>query len=237
MAFWDSNIRWDSGARFDEGPGTSPIKRMSKIKLEFKLKSDEQIRDYALTHKTSITGNVLFPSPVPTPALFDAALTAYTNKLAAIVTAEQDLQSLRLERDALRTELELKLTARAGYVESTADGDPAKIVTTGFQLVADPTPTNHLEVPQFILATMGPSPGQIRLKSAVVEDAVAYVFECREHPENAAPGSWQQVKISTKATYLVTGLVSGRSYAFRVRALGPKNLESPWSDEAVCMAP
>ena len=35
----------------------------------------------------------------------------------------------------------------------------------------------------------------------------------------------------------VTGLVSGKKYAFRIRALGPNDLESPWSDEAVCMAP
>lgn len=31
--------------------------------------------------------------------------------------------------------------------------------------------------------------------------------------------------------------VSGKKYAFRIRALGPNDLESPRSDAAVCLAP
>jgi hypothetical protein len=33
------------------------------------------------------------------------------------------------------------------------------------------------------------------------------------------------------------GFVPGKRYAFRIRALGPNELESPWSDEVSCMAP
>ena len=35
----------------------------------------------------------------------------------------------------------------------------------------------------------------------------------------------------------LTGLTSGTKYAFRIRVLGPNDLESPWSDEVICMAP
>jgi hypothetical protein len=41
----------------------------------------------------------------------------------------------------------------------------------------------------------------------------------------------------TRSGTVFIGLVSGQKYAYRIRALGPNELESPWSDEVVCMAP
>jgi Fibronectin type III domain len=66
-----------------------------------------------------------------------------------------------------------------------------------------------------------------------VKGTQTYVVECREHVDGNA---WQQAKLSTKSRNDIAGLVSGKTYAFRIAAIGAAG-QSPWSDEAVCMAP
>jgi hypothetical protein len=81
-------------------------------------------------------------------------------------------------------------------------------------------------------ATMGDLEGEIDLQWDAIYGAVSYIIECREY--NPATG-WSQIKFLKQSKFTVAGLVSGKTYAFRVRALGPKG-EGPWSDEAVKMA-
>ena len=69
-----------------------------------------------------------------------------------------------------------------------------------------------------------------------VPPAVGYIWECREHIEGQVPRPWTQAKVSRRSSVTVSGLVPGREYAFRVRALGPNEVESAWSDEAVSRA-
>ena len=66
-----------------------------------------------------------------------------------------------------------------------------------------------------------------------VKGAGSYVTECREH--GATLGPWQQVKVSTSASFTATGLTPGKEYAFRMKAVGSAG-DSPWSDEVVKMA-
>ena len=91
-----------------------------------------------------------------------------------------------------------------------------------------------LSAPLNLRATAGDNPGEIRLRWKRVKNAESYVLECREH--GATLGAWQLLKIMTQAKYLLTALVTGKEYSFRVRAVGTAG-ESPWSDEAVKTAP
>ena len=210
---------------------------MAKVKLDLRSKTDEQLRVFATEHKTQITGNATFPTPQPTALVFDAKLTEYSDKLDAIAAAEFALQALRAERDGLRSELELLLNGRGNYVEVTSAGDAAKILSAGFQIVSAATPTSSMAAPTNVLATMGANPGEIEISGNAVPKAKSYIYECREHVEGSPPGAWSQVKVGTKSSYTATGLTPGKRYAFRMKALGPNDLESPWSDEAVCMSP
>ena len=94
-----------------------------------------------------------------------------------------------------------------------------------------------MDKPYNMTATMGDNDGEIDLGCHAVPKAKSYIYEIREHSDTAAPGSWGGAKFGTRSSMTFTGLVSGRKYSFRVRALGPNELESPWSDEVVCMAP
>lgn len=90
---------------------------------------------------------------------------------------------------------------------------------------------------EFIGCTMGDFEGEIDVQCNAVPKAKSYIYEMREHPDTAAPGPWAQAKIATRSSASINGLVPGKRYAFRIRALGPNELESPWSDEVTCMAP
>jgi len=88
--------------------------------------------------------------------------------------------------------------------------------------------------PENVKAKMTEYPGVIKVSCAAVNGTQTYIYECRLHDEpNQA---WAQAKLSTKSREEIPGLVSGKNYAFRVAAIGAAG-QSPWSDEAVCMAP
>ena len=213
------------------------INVMAKVKLDLQSKTDEQIRDFAAAHKSAILNNPVFPQPSPPEAEFDPILQAFSEKLAAVAAAETLLQTLRLERDSMRKSLETSLAARGGYVEKAAGGEEAGIVSAGFQIQSPRTSTTALAAPDRLSATMGDHSGEIDLTCHAVLRARAYIIEMREHSDLSAPGLWRQAKISARSSASITGLTPGQRYAFRIRALGPNDLESPWSAEVSCMAP
>jgi hypothetical protein len=238
MPTYNSGITYNSGAVYWSS-GAPPNQKMAKVKLELQDQSDEEIKILATLHKTALTtspGNTQYPTPTPTPAVFDLALANYTAKLAEIGLADTHLGSLRSEKDQLRKVLEQRLTERAAYVQGASGSDAAIIQNSGFAIQSDPTPTTSLPKPQNVAATTGLNAGEIKITCKAIPKAKSYIWECRTHDENAAPGPWTQVKVSGKASMTAMGLISGKKYAFRVRAIGPNDIESPWSDEAVAMS-
>jgi hypothetical protein len=210
---------------------------MSKVKLDLQRKDYIQLRTFAKEHAAAMLGNVNYPTPVPSSGIFDAASDSYAEKLDKISATETALQTLRAERDVLRVSLEGNLNSRGTYVDDASGGDAAKILSAAFTVQADATPTTSMEKPYEVSATMGDNPGEIDLSCHAMPKAKSYLIERRDHSDTATPGAWLQVKVSTRSTATIPGLISGTRHAFRIRALGPNDLESPWSDEAICMAP
>jgi hypothetical protein len=232
---YNTGLHYNSHLRYPGGAAShQPRKAMNKIKLELNLKTDAMLLIYAKNHKTKITGNADFVSPVPDATDYNGKLTAYENSLTGITGAENDLTAALATRDATRLALENALRDRAGYVETTSVGDAVKIAGAGFQLVSAAAPLGALPAPQNVRVTPGDNQGDLLVRWARVKGAGGYILECREHGPTLGP--WQQVKILTQAKYLNTGLVTGKEYSFRVRAVGTAG-EGPWSDEAVKHAP
>ena len=210
---------------------------MSKVKLDLQRKDYVQLLIFAKDHAAAMVGNVNYGFPVPDSVIFDAASNSYAAKLDEISAVETALQTLRAERDSLRVSLEGNLNSRGIYVNEASGGDMAKILSAAFAIQADATQTTSMEKPYEVSATMGDNPGEIDLGCHAMAKAKSYLIERRDHSDTATPGSWVQVKVSTRSSATIGGLVSGTRHAFRIRALGPNELESPWSDEAICMAP
>jgi glutamate synthase domain-containing protein 2 len=210
---------------------------MSKVKLDLQRKDHIQLSIFAKEHTAAMVGNINYINPVPSSAIFDAASDNYAEKQDKISATETILQTLRAERDGLRVSLEGNLNSRGIYVDEASGGDTAKILSAAFAIQADATPTTSMEKPYEVSATMGDNPGEIDLSCHAMPKAKSYLIERRDHSDTATPGVWVQVKVSTRSSATIPGLSSGAKHAFRIRALGPNDLESPWSDEAICMAP
>lgn len=210
---------------------------MAIVKLELKEKNYAELGTFGTEHKDAMAGNANFPTPTPTAAVYEPALAAYLAKSAQITATEIELTTFRSQRDELRKELEVLLTARGSYVQQTSGGDEAQILSSGFGVQATGSATTSMPKPINPAASMGDFEGEIDVHCNAVPKAKSYIYEMREHPDTAAPGPWSQAKIATRSSASINGLVPGKRYAFRIRALGPNELESPWSDEVSCMAP
>jgi hypothetical protein len=235
MPYYNTGATYDSGLRY-AGGAALPKKHMSKVKIELQQKSDTELRDYALNHKTKMAGNANYPAPDPAPAVFDPAAQAFADKLAEITALENTLAQKRSEKDALRTALEGHLTARAAHVQTASGGDPAKIQSAGLDLQSAATPTTSMPQPKNAVATTGDMAGEVDLACDAVPRTKTYLWECRTHEDGQAPGAWVSLKPAGRSTATATGLVPGKEYAFRVQVLGPNETISPWSDECIARA-
>lgn len=242
VARFDQGLHFDGTARFDEPPPTPPatqLKRMAKIKLDVDVREPQLMLAASSAHIAAMAtpeGAALFPTPDPSVADYLVKHNALATGLNLVTSLEGQLQAARNALPALAADLKTNgLEARATYVEQVTGGDPAKIPVSGFAVAsATGTPIGPLPRPENVKAAMGDNPGSIKVSCEPVKGTQTYVTDCREHDNPAS--AWQQAKLSTKSRNLITGLISGKNYAFRMAAIGAAG-QSPWSDEAVCMAP
>jgi hypothetical protein len=241
MALFDSGARFDAGLRYDEAsPGpVLPLvprsKRMNQFKLELKKKTVEEKLAMGVTHITAMTGNANYPAAtrVPTDAQVQTAQDELAAAKAAADLAENSWKSAIAARDDKEEKWDRVITARANNCEAVTPNDSVALPTTGFPMRSTPSPIGNLPAPGNLRATMGDQEGQIDLIWDAVKGASSYIVECKDHN---APEPWQQAKLLNQSRLTLTGLTQGKTYAFRVRALGSSG-EGPWSDEAVKMAP
>lgn len=206
---------------------------MAKVKLNLNVLTFTEKVQFARSIVTAMTGNGNFTTPVPTLAALTAAandLEAKSNAAHVKRIAAQTATSLQNDAD---TELNLKLTQVANYVEIASNGEEAKIASAGIGVRASAAPVGQLPAVQALAATGGDMEGECDLNWQPVPKTRNYVIEKSLDPATAT--SWQQGGFSTKSRFTVEGLTSGTKYWFRVAAIGTAG-QSPWSDPACTMA-
>jgi hypothetical protein len=206
---------------------------MAQVILELQEKNDQQLKTFSAAHKAAMAGNPNYMTPSPSATVYDAAQLLFSQKVDAITTAETALAVLRAEKEAAKADLILQLTSRGSYVQAASGGNEAKIHSAGFDTKSAPTPTTSLPAPTNVSASGGDLEGELDGQWDAVPKAKTYVVQCRLHPDNAAPGPWEQAKITTRSRLTLEGLISGTVYAIRVQALGGNEVVGPWSDEAI----
>ena len=176
--------------------------------------------------QTAMTGNPLFLSPLPTMLAFGTALTnlenAYTNALAGGKLLTAILHEKEAIVDTLYTQL-------SHYVEAIANGVESVILSAGMNVKA----TKGRSTSGFVIKK-GILPTQLKLSTTYLRSH-AYVWQMVLDPlpdETAAidpTHTWIQIGITTKASFVMDGLVLGKKYWFRVANIG-KAEQSVWSD-------
>lgn len=205
---------------------------MAIATLDLDDRDDQDLLNFVRTHIAAMAGNANFANPDPTVVTylaladtFEADLTASSAAVAAAATAVS-------KKDDSRKLLEDGTRARRAYVQKTSDGDPTQILSAALGVKAPASPIGALLAPENLRASFGDMAGEIDLMWDRVRGARSYVVYVRE----STVATWTLAKNSTKSRVTVPGLISGKTYFFRVHAVGSAG-DGPFSDEATKMAP
>jgi hypothetical protein len=230
---YNSNQRFDSGIRYADGGfvGTRGL-IMNIIKNTLRLLLLPQFMDKLKQILTAIAALPAFASLTAQVTALQTKLTALVDKDAEFEATKTLLDTLRTERNDLRTECQTLAMALAGSVEGVAAGDLALIQASGFDIRAGRGASSLPAAPGNLRARMGQLEGTIALRWNAVPNASNYIVEMA----TVANGPWTQLVIQPQAKYTVDGLTSGTKYYFHVRAVGYLGA-GPFSDLAEKMAP
>lgn len=185
----------------------------------------------ALFIETKLAGNVAFPGA----AAFIVLLTAARLKLEAAIAATLDGgKAATFAKNEAEAELDELITQIAGYVVSVAGEDEALILSAGFDVRKPNTSIGALAAPTNLRADLTDKPGQILSDWDPVHGAHEFEVE-RNDADPSDEKEWKVIGFTTKSKFLDTGLASGSTHWYRVRARGTAG-DSPWSDPAQAMA-
>ncbi|HEY1769738.1 MAG TPA: hypothetical protein VGG02_05735 [Chthoniobacterales bacterium] len=178
---------------------------------------------------SKLQGNAAFPAPLPAVVDVQAELNALGDAILIPdpVAAEPAIV-------AARAVLEKTLYELAENLEQTANMDPVPLATTGFDLHK---PTTHTDAPpdtpQNVRLRLTGVTGQILVLIAACLRAKGYEVQTAPDPMN---GPWTTADtFSSVRKMLLNGLPRAKDIWVRVRALGPNNTKSGWSDPATIL--
>ncbi len=237
MPFYDTpGLTYDSGALFDSiSPLPQPHhQRMAKPRFTLKGVPDVQVLQTCTDLKTALTGNANFTTPTPTLTVFGAKITSAQTKLTAADNAQAAAKLATADKDAELDGLRALAMQLVGYIDLTANGDEAKILSAGLSVRASKTPqTVPAQVTNLSLSA-GDNEGSLDAHWDPLPNAKSYEVQSSADP--FTPTSFTTRDTVTKSSATLTGLTSGTRVWVRVRAINSAG-KGPWSDPAVKTVP
>lgn len=199
------------------------------VSLGFAQLTDADLNNFAAGVVNGLTGNAGFPTPPVTPASLGAAQKAFESALAAANGGGVQQTAIK---DASHDALIGLLRQEALYVQQQANGDPAKILSAGFQTAAAGHNPQSPMPKAVIVQISNETSGQLLVRLQPIANAHAY-----EGQSNTATNAWQPAGIYSQARRIVVGnLTPGTTYTFRFRAIGGSTGSGDWSDPVSHMA-
>ena len=189
---------------------------MSKVLINFERYSDGNLESKAHTIISNMSGNPYFPTPVPAIADVQTAAADYS---AALIDAKTGSRAAVATKNDMREALTVLLRSMAGYVNFVANGDAAKLLTSGFDLSKESTSV-IITKPENLQVMNGANAGELEVTVNRVKGATAYQHEYTA--DAAAPVvNWISIA-STSRRIVFSNLQPGSKYYCRVGAVGPK---------------
>jgi hypothetical protein len=236
MADYDTpSLMYDSGVLYDSlNPPSRRRKIMAQVILNISGLTIAGLLQEANNINTSMTGNPAFTTPNPTLVEIMARITALTDanntyELNLVVAKE----NLTLRDDAAQALID-GLTALAGYVQTTSDGDPAIIQSAGMSIRAARTPATLPDAVTNLSVAPSQSAGELLLAWDPMPNAAS--FEVQTSPEPVTTSSWVNRPSVTKSKTSVNSFTSGAKIWSRVRAVNPAGTGA-WSSEIAKIVP
>jgi hypothetical protein len=180
-----------------------------------------------------LTGNASFTLPA-------GFLASITTACATLEQANEEVlffggkvnhQAKRAAEQALRS----LVRELAGYVQAQSNGEEAKILSAGFDVLRKGQPVDKLGTPENLRPLLTTFEGMVPLRWNVVDYATNYqVFANAVDPSKE--DQWELVAFTSRTAYTVEALKSAQFYWFRVQAIGRKGLKSPMSQVVKALA-
>ena len=168
----------------------------------------------------NLTGNPNFPVTEPTLADFIVVKSAYTTALQN--SAEGGKTAVAIKNQA-REELLTNMRNLSLNIEAQAQGDKAKLVSSGFDLAAEGENVPPLTGPTNFKIADGLNAGELKLSVKAVPQAVSYLHEYTDGPVTEE-SKWIS-KVSTSREHTFSGIRSGLRVYGRVAVIGRKGQE------------
>ncbi len=176
----------------------------------------------------AMDGNGNFPSPNPDLVTYLAAVNRLGDAQSKVMS--EGGKNNTVLRDVALSELRRLTSQLATYVNNVGNGDEEILLSSGFELRAQPAPVGVLPPPNDIRLTAEGIPlGSVRLYHRGNPKRKTYHYQCREYKEGAGPeAGWLPLVTSTDRSYMFAGLIGGLRYQFRVRVESTAGVGS-WS--------
>jgi hypothetical protein len=176
-----------------------------------------------------LTGNPNFATTDPTLAQMQTALDALTQALTISNPAARDAAV-----QAARDQLEQLLENLADNLEKTANNDPVKLATSGFDLRKDTIQTGEPPaVPTNVRLKATGVSGEAQLLCDAPDRGRGIQVQTAPDPNN---GPWTDYDIfSSTRRMILKGFPRAKDLWARARTLGPNNTKSGWSDPATIL--
>lgn len=207
---------------------------MARIRLNLKNLSINDKLAKGRHIVTAMTNNANFPSPSPPLTEITSVLDELGEAFSLVQSAKSEVATRVVNQDHVEARVDQALTQLAGYVESVAGKNEALITSAGMEAKAPPSTPTLPGVPQAVTANAGEHDGEINLFWKTVPNARSYTIEASLDPATAT--GWMHLGIATSAGKVISNLMSGKRYWFRVAAIGAGG-QSGWSEHATKVVP
>jgi hypothetical protein len=191
-----------------------------KITNGFKQFRDNDLIGFSYGVTGKMENNPTFPQPPP--ALGDLKKLLPEFQEAVNIKARGGDKEMRFIRKGIKTKMIALLSDLADYVTLTCNGDPAKLVSSGFEL-ARARGTKAMTAIKELKVTIDRS-GEAVTQVKRVAGAKAYIHQYTTDPL-MGDNVWVN-KVTTDPGYTFTGLKSKEKYWFQVIAVGLNGQES-----------
>ena len=204
---------------------------MKKIALKLRTLSDnDRIAKVRQIAASMVANPTIFGTSEPDAAALTAAADAVESAVTAQKVAAQAAEAATTAKEEAMEDMIDEAMKAASWADSNIP-EPEKR-EKAYTLEKDREATTEIAQVEDLSAMFGKKAKEIILEWDPVLKAKSYEVQMR-----IGTGPWTHVKSTTRSKVTIPNLDSGTEHEFQVRAIGPNELEGPWSDPATRRAP
>jgi hypothetical protein len=196
------------------------------LSLAYRRESDHKLEEIASEVIANLYTHPAYSAPPVTKEALEAALDMFQQAMAA---QAQGGTAATAEKRNRRDELVKLLDLLALYVQAACNYNEAVLLGSGFKVKQTSRAQSELPTPEGIRIRNGIS-GQALVSVDPIQNARCYEVTYALLDEHEAVGPWQVGGIHTSSRNMrLSGLLPGRVYVFKLRAIGGSTGYSDWS--------